>query len=410
MTYLRKIISSTNGDELDAFSNNRVAPPSFVADGQLTYDLQPLLYEQITAGDGTVTHDATNRCARLRINTATASGENAIMQSFQHYRYQAGRAQEVFITFCFNADTGVAGVRRFAEYGEGSNGIGFQLTSAGKALFINSDTASGDQLVLQGDWNLDTLDGSGPSGITLDTSKTQILVMDIQALYVGRVRCGFDIDGVIYWVHEFRNANVHAVPYIQSANLPIRVGIESTAATETDDDMLFICSCVLSRGGQDRVAGYNFSVAGTVTAVSGARTHLLSVRPKTVFNGITNRVEFVLEDIEVIATGSSPIYWELVLGQALTTPTYADANAVYSAFEYAEAETLSGNPAIVIASGFVAASVQSKSSTDRSINNRYPLTLDAAGAVRDLGTLTLLVTGIGGASACRGQMHWRELR
>jgi hypothetical protein len=36
--------------------------------------------------------------------------------------------------------------------------------------------------------------------------------------------------------------------------------------------------------------------------------------------------------------------------------------------------------------------------------------LNAAGAVRANGTITLLVTGIGGTSACRAIMNWKEIR
>jgi len=151
-------------------------------------------------------------------------------------------------------------------------------------------------------------------------------------------------------------------------------------------------------------------VTGAVTAASGARTHLLSVRPKATINSITNRVEFVLEDVDILVTGNSPVYWELVLGQALTTPTYADVNATYSAFEFVAAGTLSGNPGVVFASGFCPASTQSKGNARAEVTNRYPITLTAAGAVRDFGTLSLLVTGLGATSACRGVVKWRELR
>jgi len=405
-----EFIATTNADQLDAFSNTRTADPTFVADGQMTYDLQPLLYEQITAGDGTITHSATERAATLRINTATGATDKAIMQQFQPSRYQAGRAQEIFITFNFNDNTGVTNLRRFAEYGDGSNGIGFELLGTAKNFYIKSDTTNGDQTVAQASWNIDPLDGTGPSGITLDTSKTQILIISVQALYVGEVRIGFDINGDIIWCHEFKHANEVETPYIQTANLPVRVGMESSGTTATDDDMLFVCSCVLSRGGQEKIAGFDFTTRGTVTSASGARTHLLSVRPKTTFNSITNRVEFVLEDIGLLVTGTNPIYWELCLGQALTTPTYADANATYSAYEVAEAETLSGSPAVVFASGFVGAANNVDVAFSQALTNRYPITLDSDGAVRDLGTLTLLVTGLGGTSACQGQIHWKELR
>lgn len=36
--------------------------------------------------------------------------------------------------------------------------------------------------------------------------------------------------------------------------------------------------------------------------------------------------------------------------------------------------------------------------------------LDAAGAVRSLGTLSVIVTGLGGTSACRCNLTWEEVR
>jgi hypothetical protein len=399
---------TTNPDQLDAFSNVRTAPPSFVADGQLTYDLQPLIYEPLTSANGTIAHDATNRCATISLASAS-SGEETYMQSFSHYRYQAGRGQEIFLTGAAHNLT--ANTEAFWRYGDGDNAIEYATngTLLGSKFTVRSNTDSGDVPVTSANWNIDPLDGSGPSKRTLDPTKTQIAIFDVQALYVGRVRCGFDLDGEIIWAHEFYHANNIAVPYIQTANLPISAGIRATD-DGASGDMRFVCSCVLSRGGQERIAGYDFAVNGSVTAASGARTHLLSIRPKTTFNSITNRVEFVLEDIEVLVTGNSPVYWELVLGQALTTPTYADANATYSAFEYATAETLSGNPGVVFASGYCAASNQTKGVAARSLTNRYPLTLNAGGAVRDMGTLSLLVTGLGGTSATRAVIKWKELR
>lgn len=402
------IVTTANQSQLDAFSNMRTAPPSFVADGQLTYDLQPIIYEQLISANGAIVHDATNRCATITLTAAGATEETA-MQSFQHYRYQAGRGQEIFLTFAAHSLT--ANTEAFVRYGDADNAIEFATngTLAGSKFTIRSNTASGDRTVLSADWNMDKLNGIGPSRRTLDPTKTQIVILDIQALYVGRVRCGFDIDGEIVWTHEFYNANVIAVPYIQTANLPVSAGIRATAAAASGS-MRFICSCVLSRGGQDRIAGYDFAVTGAVTAGNGTRTHLLSVRPKATFNSITNRVEFVLEDVDILVTGNSPVYWELVLGQALTTPTYADVNATYSAFEFVAAGTLSGNPGVVFASGFCPASAQSKGNARAEVTNRYPITLTAAGAVRDFGTLSLLVTGLGATSACRGVVKWRELR
>ena len=46
----------------------------------------------------------------------------------------------------------------------------------------------------------------------------------------------------------------------------------------------------------------------------------------------------------------------------------------------------------------------------RKIGLRYPITLNAAGAARSLGTLSVLATGYTGTAPCRVTINWREVR
>lgn len=392
-----------DGVNLDAFSRLRVSHPEYVFDGQFTYNLLPLLYEPITANGGAIAHDATNRCADLTLN-GTASG-SAVMQTYEHFQYQPGRSQLIFCTFNMNAQT--AGVTKFAGYSDGVNGVEFQATGTALQFMLRSTTGAGDETVTQANWNVDKLDGTGPSHLTLDITKAQIMVIDIQALYVGRVRVGFDIGGNVIVAHEFYHANLLTNPYVATANLPIRVGMTGgTAAT-----MQFICCSVISEGGNSNQLGYGFAQAASVTAASGARTHMLSLQPKPTFNSITNRARLRFTDLDLLVTGNSPILWELCIGDVLTgTTTFNDVNATYSAMQYNTAGTTSGAPAIVVASGYVGATATVRGVTQFNVDNRYPITLDAAGAARTNGRLTLLVTGLGGTSACRATVSWKEVR
>lgn len=400
-----------DGANLDAFSRLRVSQGTGLFDCQFTYNLRPLLFEQLTANGGggtaSIAHDATNRCATMTFTNAL-TGAYSYMQSFEHIPYQPGKGQLAFLTFSFIEAK--ADVLKFVGLSTRSNGIELQLNgTSGARLVLYSDTDVGDETVTQANWNIDTMDGRGDSRINIDWTKSHILVIDYQALYVGRVRVGFDIDGVVYYVHQFTHANEDATPYIQTATLPVRCGMSATATVSTT--MRFICCSVISEGGTEDTSGSSFSVEGTVTASSGARTHILSVRPKTTFNSIANRIKFALDSVEVLVTGTNPIYWELCLGQAISgTTTYNDVNATYSGFEYNTAGTISGSPALVIASGYVNSSATNRGAVSRQQVAKYPITLDASGAVRANGTLTLIVTGIGGTSACRAAFNWREIR
>lgn len=406
MSYFSEIKFKDSAN-FDAFSRLRVSQSHSLFDSQFTYNLQPLLFEQITNGTGaTITHDTTNRNALMTF-ASTPTGGKAIMQSFEHFRYTSGKGQLILMTF--NLNGGVANVIKFAGYSDGTEGMEFRLNGTTPQLCLLSTTDVGNQIINQSSWNLDKFDGTGASGITLDVTKSQILVIDFQALYVGRVRMGFDIDGQIRYAHEFDNANTKINNYIKTANLPLRCGMTCTGTVSTT--MNFSCSTVIQENGAGSNEGYNFTAEGTVIAGSGTRTHILSIQPKLTFNSIINRVKFILEDFNLLVTGTNPVKWELVLGDSITgTTTFLDVNPTYSGFQYNTLGTTSGNPSIVIASGYVAASAQSRGQVNSTVPFKYPITLDSAGAVRSMGRLSLLVTGIGGTSSCIANINWKEIR
>ena len=198
---------------------------------------------------------------------------------------------------------------------------------------------------------------------------------------------------------------------MQTLALPIQMLVTATATGSTKT-CYFKCAAVSSEGGLDNDFAYTFSTPEqTVTAASGARTHILSIRPKTTFNSITNRAKLLIEEVNVIVTGNQSIFWELCVGSTFSVaPTFADVNTTYSSTEYTSAVGTLLAAGLVIDSGYATATATAKSSTNARISHRYPLTLNRAGAVRDMGTMTLLVTGIGGTSATRAAMHFSELR
>jgi len=226
---------------------------------------------------------------------------------------------------------------------------------------------------------------------------------------MGRVRVGFDIDGAIRYVHEFMNAGVLTVPYIQSLALPIQMLVTSAGSAKT---AFFKCAAVSSEGGLSEDLAYQFAtLEQTVTAASGARTHLVSLRPLTTFNSIPNRGRLLVNSVDVMVTGDRPVLWELCIGSTFSAaPTWGAVNATYSAAEQSTAVGTLTAAGLVIASGYVAASAQAKSSTSAKLSQRYPISLDKAGAVRANGTLSLLVSAIGGTSATRAVLNFSEVR
>ena len=139
MTYFKDINTAfRDSANLDAFSRLRVSNPTSVFDAQLTYDLQPTLFEQITNGTGaTITHDSTDRCALMTFASTPIGGETT-MQTFEHFRYQPLKSQLVAVTFNFISS--VADVVKYAGYSDGSNGFEFQNDGTNNSFNIFKDS------------------------------------------------------------------------------------------------------------------------------------------------------------------------------------------------------------------------------------------------------------------------------
>jgi hypothetical protein len=77
--------------------------------------------------------------------------------------------------------------------------------------------------VPQNQWNMDKMDGTGPSGYNLDISKMQMAYIDYTWYGAGFIRFGFRaVNGDIVYCHKMPNNNVNTAAYMRSGNLPGR--------------------------------------------------------------------------------------------------------------------------------------------------------------------------------------------
>ena len=219
-------IKYTDSEILDAFGRIRVSEPFNVFDIQFTYDLQPLFFKESNT-NGDTTHVANSAAARLSTG-GTPSGNKAIFQTKEYFRYQPGKSQSVVWTCILGAKT--TDVRKRIGLFDADNGFFFEQDGSNLKIVRRTKTSGAvvDNSVNQSSWNLDVLDGTGSSGITLDETKDNIYVVDFQWLGAGRIRYGFDFGGQITYVHEIKFANTEAVPYSVTGNLPFRAVIENT--------------------------------------------------------------------------------------------------------------------------------------------------------------------------------------
>jgi hypothetical protein len=268
----------------DAFGRLRISEPFTLFDSQNRYAADDQ-FSSSTTGSGSSVTFATNESS-VNMNVGTVSGGKTVRQTFRRMPYQPGKSMLILTTFCMNAAK--ANLRQRVGYFDENNGIYLEQNGLSEPSFtirtntsgtpVNTNTAS------QSSWNGDKLDGTGPSGITLDLDAVQIFWTDLEWLGVGNVRCGFVINGEFIVCNTFQCANQtgRTKVYMETAILPVRYEIENTDTTADASTLKQICSTVISEGGyqqtvQDTIARRT-AILGTISTTF---LPLVSIRLKS---------------------------------------------------------------------------------------------------------------------------------
>lgn len=398
-------VTYLDSPNLDAFGRLRTSNQETLFDSQLQYNLSPLLWESILTAGGTVTHLPNESSARMRV-TAT-SGDAVVRQTIPYWRYQPGKSMFITMTSVMGAIK--ANVRQRVGFFDAENGLFFEQDGTNlrvvRRTFVTGVAV--DTAVDQADWNLDTLDGLGPSGVTIDTTRDQIFCIDLQWLGTGRVRMGFFFGGQLIYCHEFLGANVRTEVYMTTANLPLRYELENTGASASQTDMIQICNAITSEGGYNPL-GFNFGVSNGVTTIGvTTRRPILSLRLALLNNAIENRGQIIPESFSVIAK-SNDAFVEIVLNGALTNDAFAAVGGNSMAERDVAADAIAGGD--VIHSDFVSAAGSGSNAVGKageSLLSKIPLTLDVPGTTSAI--LSIVVTSFNATSTVSGAFNWREL-
>lgn len=359
-------ITFADSANIDAFGKLRVSTPHTLFDSKTLHNKSSLFWSQTSSGTGFVGFTENND-ASVTLSAANIN-DYAIRQTSQRFNYQPGKSQLVIFTGILSPVSNA--IKRY--------GLFTSLTAApytpNLGLYFETQTDSissiavvqnnGTNLVpsisaRRENWNIDKLDGTGPSGKTLRLSAANIFLIDFEWLGVGRVRFGTVIDGQVCYCHQINNAGNVQGAYLKSPNLPVRAEIRQTGnGTAT---MKMICSSVMSEGGAD-FTGVTRSVDTGATAngipitTTNTRRAILGVRLQAnKLDSVNEILNASVIPIPQSASTSSPFRYEIVsnptLGGSTITWNPVDIN---SNFDYSVApdNTITVTGGTVIASGY----------------------------------------------------------
>ena len=352
-------VSYSNSPNIDAFGRLRVSNPFTLFDSSHRF-ADNELWSTSTATGGAATFNAAQGLVDLAVTAA--SGSEVIRETTKVFSYQPGKSLLVLNTFVMSAAK--TGLRQRVGYYGAANG--YYLEQDGTTVsFVERSSVSGSLVntpVAQASWNVDPMNGSGPSGITLDLTKAQILFMDLEWLGVGTVRIGFVIDGNFYVCHKFQHANIIASTYITTASLPLRYEITNTAATSGASTLKQICSTVLSEGGYE-LRGSQQAVGTPITSprtltTGGTFYPIVSIRLKsTRLDAIA-----VATAISVIGNTAANYNWQVVSSGTTTGGSWVSAGTNSSVEYNLTGSSFTGGR--ILASGFFTATASTSVSVD----------------------------------------------
>lgn len=395
---------------VDAFGRLRVSNPFPLFDSKQIFDNQPLFWdESLEAGAGITSAHSTDTASTVITSTDTTAG-TFTRQTFVRTNYQPGKSMLIYMTGILDRSGGGTGVQRRIGYFDDDNGLFFE-DDEGTIKVVRRTNVTGtpaDNKVAQSSWSVDVMDGSGPSGVTIDWTKTQIFGLDFEWLSVGRVRMVLIIDGVTYVVHEFLGANVLDKPYMSTPNLPLRYQMITTGSSPVST-MECICGTVMSEGGVADLGILRYkSTAGTHIDASTENTiyAIVGIRLKATHVGAT----ILLTHISIAEhVGSKEYEWLLLFNPTVAdTFTYVDeTNSAVQTATGATANTVTGGTPI---GGGIASSAQKGSADTEEVGSALRLGVAIDGTTLD--TIVLCVRPIGGSTNIdvEGSITWRELQ
>ena len=346
-------VGSFPATSTDAFGRLRISQPYTLFDSSTRYTANGKWSTQTLLG-GTASFNADQGLMDLTVTNAANSLVRR--ETTKVFAYQPGKSLLLYTTFVMSGETGL---RQSVGYYNEDNGYYISKETDNSVYLVERSSVStpgADDPIPQANWNVDPFNGTGPSGITLDFTKAQILWIDMEWLGVGTVRTGFVVDGQLLPAHYFQHANIVDSTYITTATLPFRYEIEnlSSAAGGT---LKQICSTAISEGGytltgeQHSVstpitAAYALATAGTYYPVAALRLKATRLDAISIVTGLT-----------LLGEGNNETYaWRLV-GRGTVTGGTWDTPSATTPVEYNLTGT-SSSGGTVLASGFTNASNQ----------------------------------------------------
>lgn len=327
MTLLRQTTSEIANKNTDQNGRLKTNVSSMVFEANFAYSPQAHLFGNVLTSGGTVEH-APFVCG-MNLKVTSTAGSIAQRLSYRHFSQLCGRVVTFSGSFRFPvAKTGI--VSRFGMYDDG-DGVFFEQNGADLFICLRSSTSGTvvETRIPQSEWNVDKLDGTGPSRIIFTKDAIQSLNIRFSNTGIGNVQIAFLINGERIVAHMFSQTNVGTVPLLRPISLPIQARIANIGGIAGSASTLFVGNCVILVDGPYNIRenARSFCCDTGLTAVplaQGAWTPVASFRLAALKNGVKYRGNYLLDNVDILLIGTGNVMWRALINGTLSgTPSWA---------------------------------------------------------------------------------------
>jgi hypothetical protein len=284
--------------------------------------------------------------------------------------------------------------------GNKSGAFSYTNNSAGTSAGTFAETQAGashtEDWVYQASFNVDTLDSSGPSTITLDQTKGNVYQIAYQWLGYGCIEFGVEDPntGTFQTFHRIEYPNANTTPSL--SNPSYRIGWIVYSLGSTTNLTVKGASASGFVAGTNKSVRDSHAVINSKTGVGTDYTNILSVRSAAVLNGFVNFNQLRPIFASIAVEGTKPAEVAIYLNATLAgTPNWTTVSTHTTGQYDTAGTTVSGGTLIVAAS-------ISKSGNDRIDLTRFAESIK----LERTDTLTIAVKATSGTTDVTASISW----
>jgi hypothetical protein len=266
------------------------------------------------------------------------------------------------------------------------------------------ETAAGvtpiDNFINQADWNVDPMDGTGPTRMVLDPSKGN--VYQIRYQYLGYGAMSFYIEdsdsGTFREVHKIQYANTQTSPSL--SNPALKIGWFAASLGSTTNVDIHGASGMIGVEGDQQPRRLPDAQVASKSGIGTSFTNVLTIRTRRTFQGRVNLSELLPVALSVAVDGTKISEYQVILNATLGgEPNWTYEDEDHSIVSY---DTAGTTATLGTASQLVLAGVLGKTS---SVSGQF-FAFDLHLVPGD--TLTIAVKTTSGTTDAGASITWLE--